>query len=74
MLDFHHVDPSQKEFTIIDGYRNSDDKLIAEIEKCVCLCANCHREFHHFYGLQPDNPIEALDEYLSSNNNLTIQN
>jgi hypothetical protein len=44
-MDFHHIDPSQKEFQIASQIR-SWDKLQAELDKCVLLCANCHREFH----------------------------
>lgn len=48
-LDWHHLDPSQKEFNIswaISAYRKSKRTLLAEIEKCVCVCANCHRKIH----------------------------
>lgn len=67
VIDFHHVDPKTKEFTIIDKYRSRGDaELENEIKKCVCLCANCHREFHWKYGITPTNPVEALSEYLGS--------
>lgn len=47
-LDFHHIDPSQKDTTIARMTSNnySLDKVYDEIKKCICLCANCHREFH----------------------------
>lgn len=66
VLDFHHIDPKKKEFGIgqTKGVFINKDKLINEINKCVCLCRNCHQEFHHFYGQNPDNPVEALEEYL----------
>lgn len=44
-LEFHHIDPTKKDFTIGDR----DFKLkecIEESKKCVLLCANCHREIH----------------------------
>ena len=44
-MDFHHVDPSQKEIRI-GGSTRSWAKLKTELDKCVLLCANCHREFH----------------------------
>lgn len=47
-LDYHHVDPATKEIGI--GYiinRIPTDTLIAELDKCICLCSNCHREYHH---------------------------
>lgn len=46
-LDFHHVDPSTKLFTISNnGFGRSWERVKAEIDKCVLLCANCHRELH----------------------------
>ena len=45
-LEFHHPDPSVKESKII-GSTASLDKQRAEAEKCVLLCANCHREAHY---------------------------
>lgn len=46
-LDFHHRDPSTKEFDIAQkAWSVSEERLIAEIEKCDVLCANCHREEH----------------------------
>lgn len=48
-LEFHHVNPEEKEFQI-DMRKLSNtsmDKLQKEIDKCVLLCANCHREEHN---------------------------
>lgn len=46
-LDFHHLDGSQKEFLISKMVNmGSSSKLQAELEKCVVLCANCHRKVH----------------------------
>ena len=67
VIQFHHIDPSTKSFNVsfvgINGGVN--EKVKNEISKCVCLCSNCHDEFHYFYGLVPEKPIEALEEYLS---------
>ena len=44
-LEFHHLDPQQKSFAIsVDGQTRSLKRLKAEADKCVLLCANCHRE------------------------------
>lgn len=44
-LDLHHKDPSNKLFGISDkGYTRSWDKVKMELNKCVLVCANCHRE------------------------------
>lgn len=45
-LDFHHVDPTVKEFNFGGKHCVGVDKLRAELAKCVCLCSNCHRETH----------------------------
>lgn len=45
VLDFHHVDPNTKEFGISGkGMTRSWEKIKAELDKCVLVCANCHRE------------------------------
>jgi hypothetical protein len=47
-LDFHHRDPSQKEFVLSDmANRGQSIKVIEkEIAKCIVLCSNCHRKLH----------------------------
>ncbi len=46
VLDFHHLDPNEKEFGIGGMISMSRDRIIAEIQKCIVLCANCHRKIH----------------------------
>jgi hypothetical protein len=42
-LEFHHLDPEQKEFGIAQaGVTRSLEKCQAEADKCVLLCSNCH--------------------------------
>ena len=62
-LDFHHIDPSQKDTTVARMLSNNYtlDKTLKEIEKCVCLCANCHRVFHF---LEKEQGI-TIEEFLS---------
>jgi hypothetical protein len=45
-LEFHHLDPNEKDFTF--GYYKvlSWDKIIPELDKCILVCSNCHREIH----------------------------
>jgi transposase len=43
-LQFHHVDPASKEFTLRNGDTRSLQRVRAEAVKCVLLCANCHAE------------------------------
>ncbi len=45
VLDFDHVNPKNKGFTISQGVRRGKniEVLKKEIERCQVLCANCHR-------------------------------
>lgn len=46
-LEFHHLDPNQKDFGIgSKGYTRSFDIVKKELDKCICVCSNCHREIH----------------------------
>ena len=60
VLDFHHIDSSQKKFNIgTEAWRQRNiDEIKKEIEKCVVLCSNCHREFHF---LEKKNGIKVRD-------------
>ena len=43
-LEFHHKDPSQKDFNVTSSL--SWSKIEVEVMKCSLLRANCHREEH----------------------------
>ena len=46
-LEFHHIDESKKSFSLSDHGIKLDWPLIQqELDKCVVVCANCHREIH----------------------------
>ena len=48
VLDFHHRDPKEKDLEVSKIVSNCNkQQLLNEIEKCVVLCANCHRDIHH---------------------------
>jgi hypothetical protein len=47
-LDFHHVDPSEKENLVSKLVSNGCfAAAMKEVQKCIVLCANCHR-IHHY--------------------------
>lgn len=48
-LEFHHLDPSKKDFSISSAYASPKKwaTIVQELEKCVLVCSNCHREIHH---------------------------
>lgn len=44
VMDFHHI--AEKTFDVsrsVCGGKVSTNKLLTELDKCVVLCANCHR-------------------------------
>ena len=63
LIQFHHIDPLTKLFNITEG-GSKNKNIKEEVKKCVCLCSNCHDEFHYFYGKVPKSPKESLEEYL----------
>ena len=49
VYDFHHKDPSVKDFGISSSSGNgkSLEKAKQEVDKCLLLCRNCHAIEHH---------------------------
>ena len=45
-LDFHHIDPSKKDFGISKGRCYNFEKIKIELDKCKLVCKNCHGEIH----------------------------
>lgn len=45
-LQFHHKDPSKKDFIIGNVANKSWDSIKKEMQKCILLCANCHMIEH----------------------------
>ncbi|MCC6639414.1 hypothetical protein IT409_02550 [Candidatus Falkowbacteria bacterium] len=46
-LDFHHLNSNEKLFSIgAKGYTRKWESVQKELDKCILLCANCHREVH----------------------------
>ena len=47
-LDFHHLNPSDKEFSISEALaKRSMASILDEIKKCVLVCKNCHAKIHN---------------------------
>lgn len=44
-LEFHHINPSEKEFTISSDIIKVKE-AIEESRKCILICSNCHKEIH----------------------------
>ena len=47
-MDFHHINPDNKDKGVSELVRNgyATQRIVEEIDKCVCLCSNCHRMLH----------------------------
>jgi 5-methylcytosine-specific restriction endonuclease McrA len=63
-LEFHHLNSNEKDFGISNkGYTRSWKCIKNEIEKCLLLCANCHREIHSKMQLPRGIVVEKPGEF-----------
>jgi hypothetical protein len=46
LIDWHHVNPNEKEFGVGSQMSLAHDRWWLEVLKCVPLCCNCHRKIH----------------------------
>ena len=50
-LEFHHLDPNEKDFQLgrrgMHRHDTNWEKVKIELDKCILVCANCHRELHN---------------------------
>lgn len=46
VYDLHHIDPESKEYSLGTILDHSQRKIQYELDKCILLCANCHRKEH----------------------------
>ena len=62
-LEFHHLDSARKDFGISErGHSRSWERVRAELEKCILVCANCHRELHASSQLLRESGDETAGE------------
>lgn len=46
-LQFHHLDPKEKDFGLsAGGHTRKWETVKKELDKCICVCGNCHVEIH----------------------------
>ena len=45
-LEFHHLNPEEKEFSISQNTNLAWEQIKDELKKCVLVCSNCHKEIH----------------------------
>ena len=46
IYDYHHVNGKEKLFNVGGQLLAPKDKIYAEVDKCLLLCANCHKKEH----------------------------
>jgi hypothetical protein len=62
-LEFHHVDPTEKDFGLAQsGITKSWEKMKIELDKCILVCANCHREIHFELDKIDKDPIDRTQD------------
>ncbi len=50
-LEFHHTNPNTKDFNISEKRTKFlTEEIKKELDKCILLCSNCHREEHSKYS------------------------
>ena len=65
VLDFHHIDKTQKKNNINHLKKSASlENLKEEVAKCIVLCSNCHREFHFLENKDGITIQEYLDDKL----------
>lgn len=47
-LDFHHLNPDEKDIRIAQANRWCIKRLKVEMRKCIVICSNCHRKLHYY--------------------------
>ena len=63
LIEFHHRNPSEKEFVVAHWRKKSREQYLNEISKCDCLCKNCHEEYHYLNRMLGITYEQYLNEY-----------
>lgn len=61
-LEFHHLNPQEKDFTISKKY-STWESTKEELDKCILICSNCHREIHN-----PNSTLDILNTFIEKHN------
>ncbi len=62
-LDFHHVDPKEKDMVIANALLFKWSRIVAELRKCILVCANCHMEIHQGVTKIPEDVVRFSEDY-----------
>jgi hypothetical protein len=65
-LEFHHTDSNKKEFNPSGMHNISWEEATNELDKCILLCSNCHREEHFKTDTKKEMHKEFSNNFTSS--------
>ena len=71
-LELHHINKTEKDFSIAESTNKSWEIICNELKKCVLVCANCHREIHE--GMIKQEIVSSFDELKAKEINEDINN
>lgn len=60
-LEFHHLNPLEKDFGPSQNMNMSWNKIKIELDKCILVCSNCHREIHEDLDWQVSTQSDTLE-------------
>lgn len=67
LIEFHHTNPMEKDYGIADNPNAKFETIQKELDKCIPLCCNCHREFHYLERIYNI----TIEDYLNDNYELS---
>ena len=74
IYDYHHTNPATKLHNVTAIMYHAEEKVHAEADKCILLCANCHRSEHERLRKEPKaNEPEQEQEEEQQEQGQTIQ-
>ena len=68
-LQFHHIDPSQKDADWNILRKRAWERIKIELDKCVLVCSNCHYKVHDDLraGINPFSQVMSVISVCSIN-------
>jgi hypothetical protein len=64
IFDFHHIDKINKSFELGDNIESRKWEVVKqELDKCMMLCANCHRKQHLY--IRNDSIVKIAENLIS---------
>ena len=64
IFDFHHIDKINKSFELGDNIESKKWETVKqELDKCMMLCANCHRKQHLY--IRNDSIVKIAENLIS---------